>query len=126
MNEQRIFLSYSQEDQSLVESVRRELQKKSEFRFDDPANWAVADYDLRPKIRDLIRKSDEVVVVCSDRAAQSPWVNYEVGMAPALGVPIRVFLAKGTRSELPAGLERREFTTITPVQESLPSPHREA
>jgi hypothetical protein len=88
MSEKRVFISHSNEDQPLVESVLKWLQE-SEFhsaQIDDPSNWSAdAGDDVRSAIGDKIRQADAVMLLWSDRAAKSAWVQYEVGMAQALG-----------------------------------------
>jgi hypothetical protein len=106
MNKSRVFISYSHEDQPLVQSVVHWL-KNSEFRsahIDDPANWVSWGDDVRTLITDKIRRADTVLLLWSDRAAKSPWVQYEVGIAQAFDIPIRILLAGESSSKPPTGL----------------------
>jgi hypothetical protein len=122
MSEQRVFISYSTVDRPLVQSALEWL-RKSELRsaqIDDPANSIAAGDDFRSVITDKIRQADTVVLVWSDRAAKSAWVQYEVGMAQALGVPILVLLAAGSQAKLPRGLEKQRSSNSS--RPSLPSP----
>jgi len=117
MSEKRVFISHSTEDQPLVESALKWLQE-SEFhsaQIDDPSNWS-ADGDVRSAIGDKIRQADAVMLLWSDRAAKSAWVQYEVGMAQALGVPIRVMLAAGSRAKLPTGVAKKTVIKLQPVK----------
>jgi len=114
MNARRIFIAHSMDDEPFVDSVRRWLQH-SEWRaaeVDDPASWTAEGEDARRMIKERIRKADSVIVLWSDRAARSPWVNYEIGMADALEVPIRVCVAEGTAAKLPAVLEETELIEL--------------
>ena len=114
MNKSRVFISYSREDQPLVQSVVDWL-KDSEFRsalIDDPTNWDARGDDRRSFIADKIRHADTVLLLWSDCAAKSPWVQYEVGIAQAFDVPIRVLLAQESTSKLPAGLAKTDVTKL--------------
>jgi hypothetical protein len=130
MSEQRVFISHSTDDRPLVESALKWLQE-SEFRsaqIDDPSNWSpVAGDDVRSAITDKIRQADTVMLLWSDRAAKSAWVQYEVGMAQALGVPIRVMLAAGSRAKLPTGLARKAVIKLDAAKAqsdvAAPAPH---
>jgi len=114
-----------------VRSALKWLQE-SGFRsaeIDDPTDWSDGE-DVRSVIADKIRNADTVVLVWSDRAASSPWVQYEIGMAQALGIPIRVLVAGGSRAELPAGLTDAEVIEFKPAKpesdEAVPAPRAEA
>ena len=43
------------------------------------------DQDWRATLVDTLRETDAVIVLLSDRAARSPQVSYELGVAEALG-----------------------------------------
>lgn len=109
MNKHTVFISYSHEDQPLVQSALRWL-KNSEFRsaqVDDPRDWVSSGDDVRSLITERIRRADTVLLLWSDRAAKSPWVQYEVGMAQAFDVPIRVLLAGESNSKIPTSLGKK-------------------
>ncbi|MBV9158530.1 MAG: toll/interleukin-1 receptor domain-containing protein [Acidobacteriaceae bacterium] len=115
MNSRKIFLSYSMDDRPFVYSALKRLPASEGLHtveIDDPADWGAKTEDVRKTIGDKIRRADMVWLVWSDQAAKSPWVQYEVGMAQALGVPIRVLLASGSQPTLPAGLADKDVLTI--------------
>jgi hypothetical protein len=96
MNTKKIFISYSMDDRPFVYSALKRLQALEPLHsaeIDDPADWGAKSEDVRKTIGDQMRKADSVLLVWSDQAAESPWVQYEVGMAQALGLPIRVLMA---------------------------------
>jgi len=114
MNKHRVFISYSHEDQPLVDSVLRWL-KNSEFRsaqIDDLRDWVSSGDDVRALITERIQRADTLLLLWSDSAARSPWVQYEVGMAQAFDVPIRVLLARESTSKLPTTLGKIPVTKI--------------
>jgi hypothetical protein len=106
MNEQKVFLSYARADWPLVQSAMRRLRNSDlrSAKIDDPADWSATADDPRSALSEKIRQADTFILVWSDRAAQSPWVQYELGIANALGLPIRVFRAGETSIALPAEL----------------------
>jgi hypothetical protein len=117
MTEQRVFMAYSQGDRRLLQSALKWL-RESELRsaeIDDPANWSPRRKNVRSLIREKIGRANAVVVIWSDRAAKSAWVNYEIGMADALGVPIRVLSGGASPAKLPAGLDQSEIIRLEPV-----------
>jgi hypothetical protein len=114
MSNRRIFIVHSMDDQPLVDSVRRWLEH-SEWRtaeVDDPTSWSFDAQDLRIMIKERIRGAESVIVLWSDRAAKSPMVNYEIGMADALDVPIRVYVAEGTASKFPSVSRKPELIEL--------------
>lgn len=115
MNNKKIFISYSMDDRPFVYSVLKRLQASESLNsadIDDPADWGAKSEDVRKTIGERMREADAVLLVWSDQAAESPWVQYEVGMAQALGVPIRVLMAGGSHSTLPAGLAEEDLLKI--------------
>lgn len=102
----RVFLSYSMEDKPAVYSALKTLEGShlKAVEIDDPADWAARTEDARTAIRDRIRRADSVLVIWSQSAGKSAWVQYELGMALALEVPIHVLLAGASPADLPASL----------------------
>jgi hypothetical protein len=102
----RVFLSYSAQDRVHADSVNHWLQASGLFPAEvaDPINFATPADDVRTVIRNLIGRSDALLLLWSKSAVESPWVQYEIGMAQALGKPIVVVLAGGSPSALPEGL----------------------
>jgi hypothetical protein len=103
MDERRVFLSYAHADWPLVSSAIRSLRNSDlrSAKIDDPAEWSASADDPRSVLSERIRQADTFILVWSDRAASSPWVQYELGIADALGLPIRVFRAGETSVALP-------------------------
>jgi TIR domain len=66
----------------------------------------------RGQIREAIENSSKFVVVWSDAAGTSDWVNYETGMAEALGKPILVVIPKGGTSRLPWNLKENQVVEV--------------
>jgi hypothetical protein len=95
-----IFLSYAREDRGLVGAVRRALRKHgivtgNDVVIMDPHEKLKGGLNARKLIKDQMSLASKVVIIGSENSANSVWVNYEAGMAAALGKPIVVF-GKGT------------------------------
>lgn len=97
---ERIFLSYRREDRSLAKRIQKRL---GELLKSGSANVVVIDglkaatigEDVRESIKTAIGSSNTVVFVTSANSAKSPWMNYEAGLADALGKKIVVVGKEG-------------------------------
>lgn len=102
----KIFLSHAIPDKEKVASIAEKLQQrwshdKEQVVIVDPVNETPVSEDLRKRIRQGIQDSDEVVVVWTTATAAHGLVNYELGMADALGKPIVVVTPDKSAPELP-------------------------
>jgi CheY-like chemotaxis protein len=97
---EKIFMSYAHQDRRYAKIVERALRQQGilvtdDVIFLDPHEHLKAGADFRKEIRAQITAATKVVVVATANAESSEWVNYEVGMADALGKPIVVVGRKG-------------------------------
>jgi len=105
MNNQ-VFISYSSKDHALVREAIERLQKEGVLgseaisSVESPLEPDAA-LHIRSEIKDRISNSSFVILVWSKQAANSPWVQYELGMAQALDRPIVVVWADKTAPQLP-------------------------
>jgi hypothetical protein len=91
---QKIFISYAHQDRKYAEKVRKVLAGRGVI--DDDA--VALDFhkeinvgsDARKAIRESIGAASKVVLIATDNAVNSQWVNYEIGMAEALDKDIIV------------------------------------
>lgn len=106
----KIFLSYAMSDKEKVPSLVKKLQQhqlrdEEQVVVVDPVNELLAGEDFRERIRQNIQDSDEVAVVWTTASAASGLVNYEAGMADALGKPIIIVVPDENAPELPGNLQ---------------------
>lgn len=92
---QKIFLSYAQQDRKIADRIEGYLREHGiittpEVEFFDPRKGIQAGDNIRETLKSEITASSTVVIITSPNSAQSQWVNYEAGMASALGKPIVV------------------------------------
>ena len=103
---EKIFLSYAREDRRLVGAVRRALRKQGIVEGDDEVivgpqqSLKSGISNVRKTIKNQISSANIVVIIASDHSANSVWVNYEAGMAAALGKPIVLVRKKGSGKSL--------------------------
>jgi hypothetical protein len=103
-----IFISYAIGDSSRIQSVISELRTRGLVGETDkitkPETVFVPGASIRGALREAIEAASKVVLVWSDAAADSQRVNYEAGMAEALGKPILLVVSKGKAKRIPANL----------------------
>jgi hypothetical protein len=98
----KVFVSYALKDRKLAEAAKKELEKRGHV-SDDTVFVDVQDVpvgeDIRQFLKSKIEASDALVVVLTDAAASSQWINYEVGLADALGKRIIVVTGKEPKDQ---------------------------
>ena|SRR5688572_28234160 len=98
---EKIFLSYARQDRRLVAAVRRALRNQGIIEGNDEVivgpqqSLKPGISNVRKTIKNQISSASKVVIIASDHSANSVWVNYEAGMAAALGKPIVLVRKKG-------------------------------
>src|SRR5712691_850878 len=104
-----VFISYAMHDKSRIKKVIGELKSRGIVEESDQITHAsdvfVPGSSMRGQVRKAIEAASKVVVVWSGAGAESDWVNYEAGMAEALGKPVFVAVPKGEASRIPRELE---------------------
>ena len=98
---EKIFLSYANKDKQLVKGIKKRLLQKGII----PAINAVTiretkDIHARAGVRDSLNRKIQsascVVILESDNSDNSPWVNYEAGLATAMNKKILVVGRRGS------------------------------
>jgi hypothetical protein len=83
----QVFVSYSFQDSSVAKVVIRKLEA-ADFRVFDPASSIVAGQAIEKSIANAIRESNFLVVILTQRSADSLWLPKEVDLASKLGTRI--------------------------------------
>ena len=95
----KVFVSYAYQDKELAENAKHELATTGHLPADtvffDMGNISAGE-SIRQQIRSEIESADAVVLVMSEHAEASQWINYEAGLADALGKKILVVATKGS------------------------------
>ncbi len=91
----KVFLSCANQDKSTLNRLRDFLRTLkviagSEIFLPDYENFFTIGANIRQKLQETIRESDKVVVILTETSVDSPFLNYEIGLAEALGKPIIV------------------------------------
>lgn len=102
----KVFVSHVRQDQKKVGAVLKELVRRRLINQSDRTNTfePIPGSDIRGDLKQAIRDSSSMVVLWSEAAHQSAWVNYEMGLADALGIPIVAVNVDGGKQPPPAEL----------------------
>ena len=115
-----VFLSYASRDAKKLQKVLDQLISRgilsSQDKVIDTSAIAVPGSSMRGQVREAIENASKFVVVLNDTALTSEWVNYETGMADALGKPILVFVPKGETSRVPRNLKETEIIEMEEIK----------
>ena len=99
---EKIFVSYSHADQKYLQGLEKVLKdhgvvEGDEVSIIDPFSHPFsAGENIREVIKKQIQSASKVVIIYTNNTESSQWVNYEVGMADALGKPVFVVGARGS------------------------------
>ena len=97
----KVFLSYAYEDRGIAEQVSRFLEEHGhdtgDMSFIDPRVDTRTGDDIREAIKQKMCSASNVVIIVTPNSAKSQWVNYEAGMASALGKPIILIRSKDAK-----------------------------
>lgn len=96
----RIYVAHSSVDQELVNGVSAAIWMTGHFPVLPPyeKRWGEP---LKQKLYSLMKTCQYVVVIFTESAAQSQWVQWEIDQAETLGIPLRFLVHRKAISELP-------------------------
>lgn len=105
---EKVFLSYSAKDRVFAESIKSRI--KDLLSLDD-ADTDILDVqsciapgeDYRGAIKAAIDAAGTVVIIASPNGDNSQWVNYEAGLADALGKDMVLVGRQGVKQSALAG-----------------------
>ena len=98
---QKVFISYAAQDRAFAQALKPRLGEFLPFRSQpldvlDVQSHVSAGDDVRKAVKEAIDEANTVVIVSSPAADTSQWVNYEAGLADALGKDIVIVNRKGS------------------------------
>jgi hypothetical protein len=109
-----VFVSYASKDRVWLEKVLEQLRKRKVLSIEDkifPDRKSISGGEnFREATRTAISAADTVLVLWSPAAVESKWVNYELGMADALGKHLVVVAAHGMHPKPP--INARDFQLV--------------
>lgn len=114
----KVFISYAWNDRHLVEAMLEKLKQaripglELASELEDLILVAQTGDDLRTMIRDRVESANQVVVLWTEQAAASQFVQYELGIADALDKPIIVVQADQSAPEFPAFLAKTNVVKL--------------
>lgn len=114
---ERIFISYAYQDREYLTEIADELHKQGievdkESLLLDHVNDFGFGSTIEPMLLKRIQEASKIVVLWTEEGAKSQFVNYEVGIAKALGKPIIVAVPKNQKSKVPFALSEFEILEI--------------
>jgi hypothetical protein len=100
----------------MVEHVLKYLRSRHFLSTSDNVFYDLYDFaageDFREATREAIDGADTVFVIWSSAAAASKWVNYELGMADALGKDLVVVVPHRQPGQIPANLQDAKIVEL--------------
>ena len=97
---EKVFLSYANQDRAFAQALKGRLDEFLPATaqpldvFDEQLDLA-AGGDMRKALKEALDAAGTVVIVSSPAADRSEWVNYEAGLADALGKDVIIVGRKG-------------------------------
>ncbi|HMV05927.1 MAG TPA: toll/interleukin-1 receptor domain-containing protein [Accumulibacter sp.] len=114
----KVFLSYAAQDRHFAEALKPQiselLQKHAQTLDVFDAHALASGEDFRKTVKDAMDAATAVVIVASPAGEASQWVNYEAGLADALGKDVVLVGRKGTTASSAFGrlLESARFVEV--------------
>lgn len=102
---ERIFISYSREDEAFVRELVTQLAEVAITGWMDAAD-ITAGTAIKSVLRDAIKGAKAVIVLISRNAIASRWIDFEIGAAEAMGkrlIPVLIS-GEGIEPDIPEGL----------------------
>lgn len=118
--QEKLFVSYARQDRKYLAKALGGLEREGVLNeppvlIHDPVNdTGIPGAGLRGVLRDAIGSASTFVLLWTKDASESHYVNYEAGMADALGKPIIVVFpeGEGIAPELPASLRNARIVRL--------------
>lgn len=111
-----VFISYARVDAPKLDVILKRLIASGLINEEDqilkeedlPAKHGA----LREEVKRRIQSASKVIVVWGTASASSQWVNYEMGLADALGKPIIAVIPTSDAVALPANLQNVHIVKV--------------
>jgi nucleoside 2-deoxyribosyltransferase len=128
----KIFISSSRRDSDLAHDLAKRLDKAG-LKVIPPAENIDAGESIKAKIREELRKADEVIVVLTKNSLDSQWLLFEMGYATSLGKHVTPLIQGIEPKELPEIIKQMEYVKyadldqyITKLQQRVEEPTKSA
>jgi TIR domain len=112
-----VFISYARADAHRIDGIVQSLVARGLLKEGDrilrEEDLPVKHGALRDQVRKRIQSASKLIVIWGTASANSQWVNYEIGLADALGKPIMVVIpSKSDLVALPANLQNVQVINL--------------
>jgi hypothetical protein len=113
----QVFVSHAKADASRVKGILKGLVSTGVLHQADQVfnekDLPSGHRSLRDEVRKQIQAASKVIVVWGPNSATSQWVNYEIGLADALGKPIIFVVPKDETVAPPRNLQNVQVIALT-------------
>jgi len=111
-----VFVSYARADASRLDVILKSLIAKGVITEEDrilkETDLPAKHRALRKEVRRQIQSASKLIVIWGTASANSQWVNYEIGLADALGKPIIAVISTNDAVVLPANLQNVQVVKV--------------
>jgi len=111
-----VFISYARVDAPRLDMILKSLIASGiiseEDRILKEEDLPTKHGALREEVKRRIQSASKVIVVWGAASANSQWVNYEMGLADALGKPIIAVIPTSDAIALPASLQNVQVVRV--------------
>ena len=113
----KVFLGYSPQDRKHINKALAFLEKRGMVNrgseeISDTIEHLAEGASFRDGIRATISSANKVVLLWTQAAAESQYVNYEAGMADALGKPMIIVIPDKSAPEVPENLSDAKIVRL--------------
>lgn len=112
----RVFISYSHKELPGVDTIVTRLRRQGVLKENDEVlgttEFGNRHTELRQTVRRQIESASHVVLIWDSETAKSQWVNYEIGLADALGKPIVAVTTGKKNVPVPAMLSNLQVINL--------------
>jgi uridine kinase len=106
----RVFISYTHDDEDIARKLIDRLRATATLEWIDQSDIGTGEH-VAAKIKESLKTASAMVVLLSERSLTSKWIQFELGAAISIGLPIvPVFVGKAPREGVPDWL--KQFTYV--------------
>lgn len=103
----RVFVSHATADKRLAVILCRKLEQLGVIAFRDDKDIDGGE-EIRERIIEEVRRSDEFVVIVTPRSAKRQWIWFELGLAMMRRIRIVPIMAGASAGHIPAPIQWRK------------------
>jgi nucleoside 2-deoxyribosyltransferase len=114
----KIFISSSVRDSDLAHDLAKRLDKAG-LKAITPAENIDAGENIKSKIKEELRKADEVIVILTNNSLDSQWLLFEMGYATSLDKHVTPLIQGVEPDELPEIIRQMNYIKYADLDEYI-------